>query len=140
MARVIYEWQGTEYEREEKSADWYWALGIIATATAIASALFGNILLAVLILIAAVTIALHATKRSPVHRFALTEHGLVIGNDLHPYNNMHSFSVLEDIEGELPPVLSIKTHSLLTPHLVITLEGTDVDAIYAHLLERVEEA
>ena len=139
MAQVVHEWEGTEYEREEKSADWYWALGIIATASAVASVLFGNILLAIVILIGSVALALHAAKHSPVHHFALTEHGLVIGHDLHPFNNMHSFSVLEDIEGKEPPVLSIKTHSLLTPHLVLTLEGTDVDAIYAYLLERVEE-
>ena len=45
---AIFEWEGTEYRFEDKSADWYWALGIIATAIAIAAVLFNNILLALL--------------------------------------------------------------------------------------------
>ncbi|MFZ3043564.1 MAG: hypothetical protein WA058_00430, partial [Minisyncoccia bacterium] len=57
---VIVEWEGREYDHGSKSADWYWALGIVAIASAIASVLFGNYLLAVLIVIAAATLALHA--------------------------------------------------------------------------------
>jgi hypothetical protein len=138
-ANTILEWQGREYDHDPKSADWYWALGIIAVAGAIASLLFSNILLAVLILIAAVAIALHAAKEPPLHTFRLVDTGLMIGDDMHPYERMHSFTVLEDIEGELPPVLSIKTESWHSPHLVIPLEGVDADLIYAHFLRNVEE-
>jgi len=136
----IFEWEGREYDHEPKSADWYWALGIIATAAIIATVLFAEYLVAVLIIAAAVTLALHAAKVPPTHRFKLTERGLVIGSDLHPFHNMRSFSMLEHIEGELPPLLSIKTHSWLTPHLVIPLAGVDADAVYAYLLEHVEES
>ncbi len=140
MARVaIFEWEGKEYEHQPKSADWYWALGIIAAAAAIASVLFGNILLAVLVAVAAVVISLHAGKHPPTHQFQITERGLVIGHDLHPFDNMRSFSVLEHIEGELPPLLSIKTHSWLTPHLVVPLENVDADGVYAIFLEKVDE-
>ncbi len=141
MAREpLFEWEGIEYEREEKSTDWYWALGIVATAAAIASVLFGNYLLALLVVVAAVAIALHAAKEGPVHRFALTEEGLLVGNDLHPYKDMRSFCVLEDIEGELPPVLSVKTHSILTPHLMVSLAGVDAESVYNYLFARVSEA
>ena len=57
---VIAEWQGREYEHNPKSADWYWALGIVGVATTIASLLFGNYLFAFLILIATTVLALHA--------------------------------------------------------------------------------
>jgi len=136
---ILAEWEGREYDYSSKSGDWYWALGIIATASVVAAVIFGSYLLAVLILIAAVTIALHAAKEPPIHRFRLVETGLVIGEDLHPYERMLSFSVLEDIEGELPPLLSIKTESWLSPHLVIPLAGVDADMVYGHFLSRVEE-
>jgi len=140
MARtVIFEWEGREYEHNPKSADWYWALGIVALATIVASILFANYLLAILIVIAAVTIALHGTKHPPLHTFRVVEHGLIIGDELHPYDNMISFSVLEDIHNELPPLLSIKNESWLSPHLMIPLEGVDADAVYEHFLHHVDE-
>ena len=136
---IVMEWEGYEYEHSPKSADWYWALGIVAVAGTIASVLFGNFLLAFLIIVATVTISLHATKRPPLHHFRLVETGLMIGDDLHPYERMTSFSVLEDIEGELPPVLSIKTESWHSPHLVIPLAGVDADMLYMYLLHHVDE-
>ena len=136
---VIMEWKGREYDHSPKSADWYWALGIIAVAGALASILFGNYLFALLVVIAAASLALHAAKMPPVHRFRLVEQGLSIGDELHPFERMVSFSVLEDVDGELPPLLSIKTESWLSPHLVIPLAGVDADAVYAYFLSHVDE-
>ena len=136
---VIAEWEGEEYEHDPKSADWYWALGIVAVAGTLAAALLGNILFAILIAIAATAIALHAAKKPPLHRFRLIDAGLLIGDDFHPFERMISFSVLEDIEGELPPILSIKTRSWHSPHLRIPLEGIDADMIYAFFLNHVAE-
>ena len=137
---VILEWEGKEYDHTPKSADWYWVIGIIAAAVTIAAALFGNYLLAFLVIAAAVAIVLHAAKESPLHRFRLAEQGLVIGDELHPFEQMISFSVLEDIEGEFPPLLSIKNKTWLSPHLVIPLEGVDADTVYAYFLQHVDES
>jgi hypothetical protein len=136
---VIAEWEGREYDHTPKSSDWYWALGIVAVASTVASILFGNLLLGFLIIIAAIAIALHATKEPSVHTFRLVETGIMIGDDLHSFERMISFSVLEDIEGEFPPILSIKTESWHSPHLVIPLAGVDADMVYAHLLHKVDE-
>jgi len=137
---ALLEWKGREYDHNPKSTDWYWALGIIAAAIAIASVLFSNYLFAFLIIAAAITIALHAAKQPPIHHFRLVEKGLVIGEELHPFEKMISFSVLEDIEGEFPPLLSIKNETWFSPHLVIPLEGVDVDAVYEYFLQRVDES
>ncbi|MHB8660995.1 MAG: hypothetical protein ACYC75_03660 [Minisyncoccota bacterium] len=136
---ALLEWPGREYDHNPKSADWYWVLGIVAVASIIAAILFSDYLLAVLIIVAAAALALHAAKKPPLHRFRLIEKGLVIGEELHPFERMISFSVLEDVEGELPPVLSIKTESWLSPHLVIPLAGVDADAVYAYFLQHVDE-
>ncbi|MCX6788004.1 MAG: hypothetical protein NT108_02465 [Candidatus Kaiserbacteria bacterium] len=136
---ALLEWEGREYDHNPKSDDWYWALGIIAVAGTVAAVLFGSYLLAVLIVIAASALALHAAKRPPLHRFQLVEQGLVIGEEMHPFARMLSFSVLEDIEGVLPPILSIKTESWFSPHLVVPLEGVDADVVYAYFLHHVDE-
>jgi len=136
---VIAEWQGREYEHNPKSADWYWALGIVGVATTIASLLFGNYLFAFLILIATTVLALHAAKEPSLHTFRLVEKGLMIGDNLHPFERMTSFTVLEDIEGKFPPTLSIKTESWHSPHLMIPLEGVDADVVYDYILHHVDE-
>ena len=141
MARTaLFEWEGREYDHNPKHADWYWSLGIVAAACAIASLLFGNYLLAVLIVAAAGALALHASKVPPLHRFKLAEDGIVIGEEFHPFERMESFSVLEDVEGEFPPMLSIRTGSWFSPHLIIPLSGVNADDVYAHFLQRVDEA
>jgi hypothetical protein len=136
---ALFEWEGKEYEHNPKSDDWYWALGIVAIAGTIASILFGSYLLALLIIIAATTIALHAAKYPSTHRFRLVENGIMIGDVLHPFERMTSFTDLEDIEGKLPPLLSIKTESWHSPHLEIPLNDVDADAVYAYLLHHVDE-
>lgn len=138
MARQVhYEWEGREYDHEPKGAEWYAVLGIVALALIIAAALFGEYLLAVLVFVAACALALHAVKEPPLHRFTLVDEGLRIGAEFHPYAQMESFSILEDPEGELPPLLSIKTERWLSPHLVIPLEDVDAEGVYLHFLERV---
>ncbi len=129
----IFEWEGREYRFEEKSADWYWALGIIATAGAIASILFGNVLLALVIIAATATIALAAAKSPRVHRFAVYEEGVVIDDNLYPYANMLHFSVLEYADETLPPSLSIKTKHFLAPHLLIPIVGHDPVDVYDYI-------
>lgn len=136
---ALFDWEGREYEHSPKNADWYWALGIVAVAAIFASLLFGNYLLAILVIIATIALALHAAKEPPMHRFRLIDQGLVVGEELHPFEEMLSFSVLEDIEDELPPLLSIKNESWFVPHLVIPLAGVDADAVYQYFLERVDE-
>lgn len=136
---ALLEWTGREYDHVPKSSDWYWALGIVAVAGAVAAILFGSFLGAVLIIIAAAALALHAAKQPPLHRFRLVERGLLIGDELHPFERMVSFSILEDVEDKLPPVISIKNESWLSPHLVIPLEGIDVDVVHNYFLQHVDE-
>lgn len=134
MPRVpVFEWEGREYRFEEKGADWYWALGIIATAAAIASILFGNILLALLIAAAAGAVGLAAAKRARVHRFAIYEEGIAVDDTLYPFERMLHFSVLEYADETLPPSLSLKTKSLITPHLLVPIVGHDPVAVYEYV-------
>ena len=137
---ALFEWEGREREPLSRSADWYWALGIIAVASASASVLLGNYLFAVVVAAAAIAVALHAAQEPPVHRFRVLEDGFAVGEEFFPYDHMTSFCVLEDIEDELPPMLSIHTERWLTPHLRIPLGGVDADAVYAHFLAHVDES
>lgn len=135
----VFAWEGHEYAFEEKSADWYWALGIIAIAAIVASVVFKNILLAFVIAAAAIAVALHAAKRPRVHRFAITEEGLHVDQFMYPYSMMLHFSVLEYADTNMPPSLSVKTRNPLSPHLLIPIVGHDPLAVYEYLLNHLKE-
>ncbi|MDQ1299876.1 MAG: hypothetical protein QG636_544 [Patescibacteria group bacterium] len=140
MARaVFFEWESDGYIFEEKSADWYWALGIIAVAAAVASILFGNVILALLIIVASGVLALTTMKRPQLHRFRITDEGVMIDENLYEYDRIISFSVLEYIDPARPTALSIRTHHLLAPHLLIPIVGHDPMDIYEFFADHIEE-
>lgn len=140
MARPpLFEWEGHEYSFEEKSADWYWALGIITFAAVIACILFSNVILALVVLAASGTLALQAAKHPREHYFAITERGVIIDRSLYPYEDMLSFSVLEYVDESVPPSLSIKTKNFLASHLLIPIVGHNPVEIYEFFLAHIPE-
>lgn len=140
MARApLYEWHGKEYSSGEKGGDWFWALAIIAAAAIIACILFNQIILGLVVLAASVTVALQAAKRPRVHRFSITEEGVEVDNNLYPYKSILHFSVLEYLDPSLPPALSLKTKSIMAPHLLIPIIGHDAEEIYEYVSFHVKE-
>ena len=139
MGTIVFEWQGKNYGPDERGSDWYWALGIVAVAAIIACILFSNIILALVIAAASVTLALQTMKRPRIHRFAVTDVGVVIDDNLYPYASMLHFSVLEYIDPALPPALSIKTKNLLAPHLLIPIVGPDPIDVYEYISNHLDE-
>jgi hypothetical protein len=140
MARPpIFEWHAKEYSSEEKGADWYWALGIVAIALMIVCVLFNNILLAFVVAAAATAAALQAAKRPRIHRFAIVDTGILIDNHLYTYDSMLHFSVLEYMDETMPPALSIKTRHIFAPHLLIPIVDHDPVEIYEYVSLHLSE-
>lgn len=138
-AEPLFAWRAPEYHINEKSPDWFWALGILAFAIAVAAILFGNVLLAVVVICAAGSIALVAKRKPKEHFFAITEEGIVVDNDLWPYDSVISFSMIEYLDETLPPFLSVKTRSILVPHFSIPVQGVDADEVYEFLSNNLAE-
>jgi hypothetical protein len=136
---VIFEWEGHDYAFEEKGSDWYWALGILAVAAVIACILFNNLILALVVATGAGALALQAAKRPREHYFAIADRGVVIDQNLYPYEDMLSFAVLEYADESLPPSLSIKTKRFLAPHLLIPIVGHDPVQIYEFFKAEIPE-
>jgi hypothetical protein len=135
----IFEWHGKEYSSEQKGADWYWAVSIVAVAIVVACILFNNFLLALVVIAATVAACLQAAKHPRIHRFYITERGVGIDTHFYQFEDMLHFSVLEYLDETLPPALSIKTKHIFAPHLLIPIIGYDpldvYDYVAAHLPE-----
>ncbi|MBI5456258.1 hypothetical protein HY969_00800 [Candidatus Kaiserbacteria bacterium] len=130
-------WSAYEHEHIERTSDWFWALGIIAVCAALTSVLFGNILFALLIVVAASVIALIARTPPDLHDFEISERGIRAGDALHTYSDIISFWV--ETEAEDDPLLLVDTTKFMAPNLVIPLGGIDPEHVRAYLRERVDE-
>lgn len=128
-------WRAREHQHIEREGDWYWALGIISVSCALTSILFGNFLFALLVVVAAVTFGIVASRPPVVVSCALSEKGLVVDDNFYPYEEMHAFWIEE---GD-PPLLLIDTPRFMTPDLVVPLEGVDSNVVHAIFLEYVLE-
>lgn len=132
-------WEALDHIQEEKSADWFWIVGIISAGIAILAIYFGNILFALLILLAIFT-SFMATHIPPkIVRYEINRKGVIVGDILYPYSNLKSFFVIDE-DGYDRDRLILKSTKALMPYIILPL-GSDVlpDEIREYLLEYLDE-
>ena len=71
MAKPPFIWEAHEYIFQEKTSDWYWAVGIIAVSLAVLLIIFGNVLFALVVLIGSFTLSIFAARRPDLVRFEI---------------------------------------------------------------------
>jgi hypothetical protein len=138
-------WSGYEFEYREKTADWFWAVAIIAISIAIVSIIYNNALFGVLILIAGGMLLATAKKEPRLLEYELTEKGILIEGKLHEHTKFRSFWVSQNKYS--PPKLLLRTEKWTVPVLIIPIETDYIDAekVRDFLLdyipeERIEES
>jgi len=128
-------WTTAEHHHLERGSDWYWALGIIAISSAATAILFNNILFALLIVLAAGTLGVIASRPPMTVDFELSEKGLSVNDTFYPYEEMFAFWVTEDDE----PTLLIDTPRFMTPDLAVPLGDVHPEAVREFMRLRVPE-
>lgn len=139
MAKHPFIWEAHEYTFQEKSSDWYWAVGIVAVSVSIISIIFGNILLALLVLLGSFALSLFASKRPSVIKFEINKTGILINRTLYPYGTLESFWVEDNRHLDLESKLFIKSQRMAVPIIIIPLEGMDPEDIRDFLLDHLLE-
>ena len=135
--RQILRWSAYEHEHIVRGNDWFWALGIAAVAIALTSILFHDVLFAILIMMAALTIGMLANVPPDLVSFELSDRGVRVGDTLHRFHEIISFWIEE--EGHVRPLLLIDTTKFMAPNVIIPIEHIDAHAVRAFLLERADE-
>jgi len=135
---VVLRWTAYEHEHIERGSDWFWALGIVAVSIAVTSILFHDFLFAILILVAAFTLALLAKKPPDLTKFEISDRGIRVNDTLHRYDEIISFWIEEEITPHRP-LLLIDTTKPLAPNLIIPIEHIDPSLVRAFLQERTTE-
>ncbi len=130
---VVLRWNAYEHEHVERGTEWFLALTIAAACAALTAILLGDMLFAVLILIAAFTIALLARHAPDVSTFEVSTKGVRVDKVLHRYDEIISFWVEDEHDGH--PLLLIDTTKFMSPNLIIPIHDIDPGLVRAYLKE-----
>lgn len=135
-------WEASLYERYEHSADWYWVVGIITTALAIAFFIAGNILLSLVIIIGVATLLYHS-KQEPVSiRYEISRKGIRAGKTLYRWDSLKSFWIVEQDETSRhpsPAKILLTSQKSFTPHIVIPFKDIDIEEMHQILSNMLPE-
>jgi hypothetical protein len=139
MAKDPFIWETNEYFFQEKTSDWYWSVGIIGVSIAILSAIFGNGLFALLLLLSTFALALFGSKKPNILRFEVSKKGIMIGNTLYPFGTLDSFWVEDNRHINRPSKLIIKSRKIIVPLIAIPLDDVNPEDVRDFLLDHLLE-
>ena len=130
------EWDAHEYEHKERSSDWFWAMGIVAVALAIASVIFGNIILAVLIVIGFFSLTLFINRPPETIHVVIDEKGITRGRIRYLYPSIASFWVDEEHPHKK---IILRSAKLFMPLIIIPIADTDGEKLRRILSRNIQE-
>jgi hypothetical protein len=129
----ILDWKAYEYRFQEKTPDWYWAVGIIAISVAVTAVLFHNVLFAILVILGAFTLSLYAHRKPDRILCRLTDREIRFGKNIYTYSNLDSFWIESDY-GD--PRIVIKSKKTVMPYIVIPIGSEIAPNNVRHFLSR----
>lgn len=141
MQKILISWKTPEYLPKERSADWFWAVGIIAAAIIVTAALLSNVLLAVFFFITTLTIFIYAKRPPEIVTVEITNDGVKVGHNMYPYSMLKGFWINEN---DAVPTLFFKSSGIINPIVIIPIGRVDLEKIRAALQpflveEKIEE-
>lgn len=126
-------WRAPEYVYTEKSADWYWIVGVVSVSFALIAIILNNVIFGILILVSTITLTLYASRPPREIEIELSQTGVKIGagrDGFHPYETLESFW----IELDTPhPKLIIKQKQKISMYLTVLLEEMSPEEIEDYL-------
>lgn len=132
-------WTVVTHEHKEHTPDWYWALGLLTVVGAGLSIWFGNILLAIILVIGASSIALLKVRGPREHEVRVDARGITLDGTMYPWKSIHSFWVNRE-EARGGPCIYLTTHSLLTPRIAVPLDSLQhAEQVQKYLEQHAEE-
>ncbi len=131
------EWDAHEYEHKQRNRDWFWAVGIMSVALAVVAIIFGNIILALLILVGAFSLSLFI-NRPPEHvHVVVDERGVTRGKTHYPYETLKYFWI-DHLHSH--PKIILRSKKMFMPLIVIPLDvEANLDVIHTALSGVLEE-
>ncbi len=130
-------WDVITHVHKERTADWYWALGLIALVGAGISIWVGNLLFALIIIISAGSLGTLAARGPREHSVHIDQKGISIDGTLYAFRALKSFWVDKNPDA---PRLYLMTHGIMAPHITLPLgDVAQADQVRSYLRSQVTE-
>jgi hypothetical protein len=129
-------WHTKEYFHREKTADWYWMVGIITVSLAIIAVIMGDVIFGILIIISSFTLTLFASKKPEIILVEINDLGINLGKIHYPYTHLDSFAVET---REIPNKMFLKSKKVFMPLIVVFIEGVSSEEVRNILKKNLKE-
>lgn len=129
-------WSALEYEHTPKSAEWFFAVGLIAAALIATGIFLRNFLFAGVVALAGLTLLLYAARRPRRIEVEVGAGGIRAGNAWYPYDELAAFCI--DADGARP-CITIKRKAFFSLLAVVPIEGIHPNLVRAALKEFLSE-
>jgi hypothetical protein len=113
-------WKALEYKRKEKTADWYWAVILIALSCVIISFMVHNVLFGILLIISTAILLSFSVIPPRAINISINQKGVTVEKNLYPFASLESFWV-EAINEDNQKIL-FKSKKTFMPLVVVPLE------------------
>jgi uncharacterized membrane protein len=118
---VLHFWEAPEYEVYERDRRWY-LIAVIALSAIIIYALVTNSpIMAITFILIGIVGYIYIQKEPRILEFAITHEGIMAGNEIYEFDNIHSFWIFYD-----PPfrkVISLHMRGKLVPYIHIPIHN-----------------
>ena len=133
---ALISWNAPTHVYREKTSDWFWSVGIITLALAVVCFIFGQVLMGIFVIVAAVALVLHASKPPKIVYHEINDRGIIVEDVLYPFLSLDSFWIAHDSQ---PGKILIKSHKTFMPLIVILIDEVDPEEIREVLLKYIAE-
>ncbi len=133
---ALISWNAPTHTYREKTTDWYWSVGIITLAIAVVCFIFSQVLTGIFVIVAAITLVLHASKPAKVVYHEINDRGIIVDSVLYPFLSLESFWISHEIK---PDKILLKSHKTFMPLIVILIEEADPEEVREVLLKYIAE-
>ncbi len=130
------QWTAPEYIHREKTADWYWIVGIVGISATIVSIILNNVIFAILIIVSTFTLSLYASRPPKKIEIEISKTGIRVGGLYYPYEHIESFWV--EMNDAYPRII-LKSQKKIMLYIVILIESVDPGVVRAFLAEHLQE-
>jgi len=113
-------WKALAYKRKDKTADWYWAVILIALAIVITSFISHNGLFGILIILSTVILLSFSVVAPKIIDISMNQKGITVEKTFYPFANLASFWV-ENYDKDNQKIL-LKSKKIIVPLIIIPLE------------------
>lgn len=113
-------WKALEYKKKEKTADWYWAVIIIAISMTAISFILHNILFGIILIIATIIVFIFSTRDPEMIEISIDKRGVIVNKEKYPFATLEAFWM--DISEDDNHKILFRSKKIFMPLIAIPLE------------------